>query len=263
MKRKSRAAIRSRPGPNIVRAWFDTVINPILAGLETEQRLLGKRNWTWQFRPGGLESIRPVAVWVRLGVRVDAWPNLEQFLTFHGEIKQQVDRHDAAVHLLTEACAKCHKTLAKSAALAAAYHEALSPESIARLVAKYPLQFKLSAEPGLSANEVIAKCFGGYPESDHLALLAQYVLNATAELPDYFTTAPLWNEHRQGFLRVLQSPETRPAYEAVVRTGEKMMKVNDTLIRKLKETRLKLSLEHDVPYVTAHEKPEATVEWPP
>src|SRR5438552_13695926 len=139
MKRKSRTTIR-RPGPNIVRAWFDTVINPMVAGLETEQRFLSKQNWTWEFRPGGLESIRPIAVWIRLGVRVDAWPNLEQFLTLHEDIKQQVERHDSAVHLLSELCRKCHEALVKSPELAAAYHEALSPESVAQLVAKYPLR---------------------------------------------------------------------------------------------------------------------------
>jgi hypothetical protein len=88
MKRKSRTASRVGPGRNIVRTWFDTVINPILAGLDTEQRLLGKHNWTWQFRPGGLESIRHVVAWVRLGSRADARPNLEQFVSFHSEIKK-------------------------------------------------------------------------------------------------------------------------------------------------------------------------------
>ena len=45
--------------------------------------------------------------------------------------------------------------------------------------------------------------------------------------------------------------------------GEKLIKINSSLIRELKETQLKLSLEHDVPYVTANEKPEVEAEWPP
>lgn len=260
MKRKSRPSIRTGPGPNIVRTWFDTVINPILAGLETEQRLLGQNNWTWQFRPGGLESVRPFVAWIRLGVRVDAWPNLEQFLTFHNEIKHHVHRHDEAVRLLTEACAKCHKALANSSELAAAYHEAVSPESVARLREKHPLR-RGAVEIELSVNSQIAEYFGAYPEGDHLALLAQYVLNGTADLPDYFAIAPLWNEYRGVFLAVLDAAGIRPAYDEVVHKGKELKGINDVLMRELKESRLKLSLEHDVPYVTAQEKSEADVEW--
>jgi len=37
------------PGPRTVRAWFDTVINPLLKGLSDERSHLLKLNWTWQF----------------------------------------------------------------------------------------------------------------------------------------------------------------------------------------------------------------------
>src|SRR5438046_254230 len=47
-------------GPQIVRSWFDTVVNPIIHSLKSEQELLERKNYTWQFRPGQLEAIRPI-----------------------------------------------------------------------------------------------------------------------------------------------------------------------------------------------------------
>jgi hypothetical protein len=64
---------KAKVGPQIVRAWFDTVINPLLSWLGREQELLAAKNWTWRFKPAGLEAIR------HLSAYVDARPNWEQF----------------------------------------------------------------------------------------------------------------------------------------------------------------------------------------
>jgi hypothetical protein len=142
----------------------------MLAGLETEHRFLEKQNWTWQFRPEGLESIRPIAVWIRLGAHADAWSNVEQFLAFHGDINRQVERNDATVHELTAACKKCHVVLVQNPELTAAYCEALSPESVARLTSKYPIRSQGSVQVELSAKSLAEEYFGGYPPTDHVAL---------------------------------------------------------------------------------------------
>jgi hypothetical protein len=43
-----------------VRAWFDTIVNPLIDALETEVRFINAGNFTWRFRPTGFEYIRPV-----------------------------------------------------------------------------------------------------------------------------------------------------------------------------------------------------------
>ncbi len=51
---------KGRVGPNIVRAWFDTVVNPLIRAMTVEQERLERKDWTWRFIPGGLEAIRSV-----------------------------------------------------------------------------------------------------------------------------------------------------------------------------------------------------------
>ena len=66
-------------GPRIVRAWFDTVVNPLIDALESEMRVMQDGNFTWRFRPAGFEYIRPIRQ--HLDPRFLA--NLEQLCTLY------------------------------------------------------------------------------------------------------------------------------------------------------------------------------------
>ena len=85
---------------------FDTVINPLLKGLEKENSLLLRSNWTWQFRTGSLEYIRHAKHYVPAA----AQENLEQFLDFYPNVKAGIDQHDHAVEALVAACSRLHGT---------------------------------------------------------------------------------------------------------------------------------------------------------
>ena len=64
-------------GPNIVRAWFDTVFRFALKGLDSERGFLARKNWTYRFQPPSLEYLGPVREHLP-----GAWDNLEQFVFF-------------------------------------------------------------------------------------------------------------------------------------------------------------------------------------
>ena len=53
-----------KPSPKIVRALFDSVINPLVHALPQEYELLEKRNWTWRFRADSLELIRMIPQYI-------------------------------------------------------------------------------------------------------------------------------------------------------------------------------------------------------
>src|SRR5713101_8242128 len=69
MKAITRSRKKPPYGPNIVRAWFDTVIQPALRGLETEQSFLERKNWTFRFHPLSLEFIGPLREHLPGGLR--------------------------------------------------------------------------------------------------------------------------------------------------------------------------------------------------
>ncbi|HWN98780.1 MAG TPA: hypothetical protein VNS63_05865 [Blastocatellia bacterium] len=218
---------RGKVYPNIVRAWFDTVLNPLLQALDVEQERLDRKDWTWRFIPGGLEEIRVVCA----HLDIDARDNLEQFLELHTAVALFVRAHDKNVTLLSDKCEQLQRRLELSPELFSLYKRVTSREALSDI--------------GANLKEI----FGAYPRDQHLSLLAQYIVNNTGDLPEYHSTARLWNKHRDEFLAILRHRSIILHSAATNRAGAALLNTVVRLFRLLKDTRLNLSLEHDVPYV--------------
>lgn len=216
-------------GRHIVRAWFDTVLNPLLQALSVERECLEKKDWTWRFIPGGLEAIRPV----RAHVDVDARDNLEQFLELNPAAKTLIRVHDLNVTALSDKCGRLQSRLEHSPELLSLYKRVTSPAALSRMGAS------------------LEQLFGAYPPNDHIGLLSQYILNNTGDLPTYYATAPLWNKHKAEFLALLGHRFVKVDAARTAKAGQILLKGVELLFRQLKDLRLELSLGYDVPYVTA------------
>lgn len=120
---------RIEVGPRIVRAWFDTVINPALSYLEREGRLLASRNWTWRFKPGNLEAIREV----HSHINFEARPNLEQFEELYPDVKGIEGKHDKNLSVLRARCGELHKAVRGSPDLAELFRGFITLEALADL----------------------------------------------------------------------------------------------------------------------------------
>ncbi len=220
---------RSQIGPNIVRAWFDSVMNPLLRALNSERELLREHHWTWRFQPPGLEMIRPVRAYLEPGAR----ENLQHFTILNPPAKGAIDEHDKKVAALLARCEKFHRALVAHPDLGNLYRKTTSTDSLAAL--------------GLSD---VSDVFGEYPEKDHLDLLAQYIVNNTQELPPYYTVSRLWNRYRDEFLAIRNRAAVGGHYHATDNLGAALLRQSEQLIRFLETRRLQLSLEHDQPYVS-------------
>ena len=214
-------------GPNIVRAWFDSVINPLLRSLETERELLQKGNWTWRFRPAGLESIRSSRVYIQ----PEARENLKQFAALNPEAGKAIDLHDARVLPLAEQCRQFHEAVRAEQSLLELYRRTTSPESLSELNVRD-----------------MRYLFGAYPEADHLDVLAEYIVNNTGELPPSYGPAPLWNKHKTEFLKLRDHRAIHGHYQSTAAAGEALLKCVNRLVGFLEEKRLQLSLDYDQPY---------------
>lgn len=215
-------------GPHIVRAWFDTVINPLLRGLDSERALLTKEKWTWRFEQGALLSFVPV----RSFIAFEALDNLEQFLQMaqDANLCRLVDRHDQQVHLLTAACSRFHDALRDS-------------EPLREIYQRIAVQNAVPLRPGQTFDSL----FGAYPPSRHLDVLAEDIVNGSGQQPAYFATAPLWNHYRDELLRLRETPEICPHWEEAQRCGQALNGTVEKLIDSLKSIRQELSLEYDLP----------------
>jgi hypothetical protein len=214
-------------GPNIVRAWFDTVINPLLDGLQTERDLLAAEAWTWRYRPPRLLSAVPV----REHLVREARDNLEQFLAFQPQCRPLVQRHDQHAEGLLRQCQALHKALTSHPAMHILYRQAV-------------------AELSLASSSELASVFGTDSPEEHLDVLAEYIVNSVEELPpSFYNTAPLWNRHRDEFLQLREARDLRPHWVATRTEGHALAQAAEELDRALRGVRDNLSLEYDVPFV--------------
>ena len=220
----------ARVGERIVRAWFDTVINPLLQKLNWEQSRLQAKNWTWRFQFKHLESIQPI----RALLPYELQDNLDQFLNFYPVIRESIGFHDDQRMKLLVACQNLQHHLQESEDLRRLYEGFTSENSLQEL--------------GTRLEDI----FGAYKKrEEHISVLAEHIVNNTGELPSYYTTASFWNKHRQDFLSLLDTGPINTHNRLAVRAGEQLLKLSNRLTQLLRKTRERLSIEYDMPYVTS------------
>jgi len=243
------------PGPQIVRAWFDTVIHPLLKHLTRERQALIHLNWTWQFRPGSLEAIRPVRHYVPLS----AHENFIQFVAFYPMVKKDAEEHDRLTEGLTAACSRLQSVLVNQSSLQTLYQELTSTESLRSVSGQ--LSMRGVDVQTASAERLLGEYFGGYPPSDNLAVLAQFIVNNTGDLPSHFTIAPFWNRFRERFVATLQSAAVRRQYTETTGIGARLRENSQMLSQRLEMVRNDLSLAHDVPPVDPSSVPRTDLPY--
>jgi hypothetical protein len=221
--------VEKRVGEKIVAAWFETVINPALRSLALERERLRKKSWTWQFMPGRLELIRCVSQMIPAVYE----PNLEQFKKYHPAISENITFHDDEAAQLFVACKNLERAILKSGALGKVFARVTTDEALSEL------------------DKSLGDMFVGAEEAERLGWIAQEIINGTGEIPSYILHAPLWNRHRDEFMRVLEHPQVSEAKALTDRAGEKLLQTVDRLIELLTDTRDRLSFEYDVPLVPA------------
>jgi hypothetical protein len=225
---KRRADRKKKPyGPNIVRAWFDTVFHFALRGLESERDFLARRNWTFRFHNRALEYIGPFAEHLPAQAR----ENLEQFLSFFSEVGDLIGEHDRRERRLRQDCD--------------AYFEAILESPQFRQVFQ-----SVAGEAPRTLGRDFSSYFGAYSsEADFVGSLAEHLVNNVMTLPNHYSAADLWNHYGDRFREVVSTSELAAFAEATTQSGQALLDAVNDLTASFKSTRSALSLEFDVPYV--------------
>jgi hypothetical protein len=211
--------------PNIIRAWFDTVLNPVLYRLNIEASVLNSGNLTWRFRSKGLVSLVPVRSYLMDAVQ----DNLDQFLSLHPECVDPIQEHDKGLQLLVESCRELESRLINSKEMQALFQRLTTPEAL--------------------GGRDVAEIFGAINPDDWLKVVAEYMINSVDNLPDYYSTAAFWNEHGHEFLKFRYSSEIATAWGTTYNLASQFLHNVKGLIDLLKKVRNDLSLSAGVPIV--------------
>ena len=210
--------------PNIIRAWFDTVLNPLIRALTTEADVLARGNLTWKTEVQRFASLVPV----REHLMEEVYPNLDQMLSLHPEFNAPIAEHDRRLPPLAEACRRLQESLTESRALG---------KVLDRVILERP--------PDTSVGQFL----GGFDPEDHLKVITDCVVNSAGKLPGYYETARIWNKHRDEFVAVLKTVEISPLWHATTEASVAFDEAVRDLMDKLKAFRNEVSLSTGVPIV--------------
>ena len=216
-------------GPVTVREWFDSILNPLIDALESEMIWIRMRNFTWRFRPGAFEFILPIPRHIDYRYK----PNLEHVRAEYPDIDSAFTNHDSLANALQGEATRLQGLIAADADFRRLFERAISSDSLAAL--------------GLSS---ATQVFGAYQEQDRIHLLAQYVINNSDELAEHYSTAKLWNAHRQELLSIRTLPGVQGPYQELLSLADELLFADEAILVQLKELRHRLSRDHDVPFVS-------------
>jgi hypothetical protein len=218
---------RKKPtyGPNIVRAWFDTVFHYAVRGLEEERSFLERRDWTYRFHLDALEYLAPLAEHLPGSAR----ENLEQLLSFFPDIGVLIGDHDRQTARLARACVELHAAILASPRFEAVFDS-------------------VEAEAPATLGGELGSHFGGLSTREQFrGLLADYLVNNIRENPGFYSTARLWKRFHERFFAVLDEPGLASHRQTADERGQALLEAVIRLTGALKETRSDLSLKFDVP----------------
>jgi hypothetical protein len=213
-------------GPKIVRAWFESAINPLLIGLESEAALLRNSTCTWRAHSREMLAIIPVRSHIPYGIGA----NLDQFLSFHENVAALCKAHDLSVAELAEACGRMYDSLLANLSFKNAIETACQSDRV-----NFP--------PGQTR-----AIFTETPELNKVVgWIAEYVVNSSGPLGSQYVAASIWNAFREEFLAYREKLPIRAIWTDVERIRRELLETVDQLLSSLRNTRNSLSLQFDVP----------------
>jgi hypothetical protein len=232
------------PGPTVARAWFDTVINPLLSKLAGECMYLERGKWTWVRYGDSLVELSRIKSFADENLAL----NLEQIIESHSQLKTLIAKHDEEVVMFHSQVETLFCEIRESAELRRIYSEITSFQALILLKAGgfQSLSYCNTEE------EILNRLFGhSANEAEGLTWLAQEIVNESGKLPDHIGHAPIWNSNRERLLTLLNQESFKIPIQDVRGARNILMQTINELWEELKKFRKELAMKFQIPFVSS------------
>lgn len=220
------------PGKDVVEAWRDDAINPLIGTLEQSEKCLRNERWTWNHYYESFGQLDAIGKQEQLSA------NAEDFIGRHSEVGDLLNRYDAALIDLNNAGKLLFEDLAKGSSIRQVFAWTTSEESLGRLKADNPIRIK-----GTIPAEIYAELFGmDRNEQDRFDFFAEWAINGATPA----NTDPMlvfWGAFGERFRNAAIYSDY---HRNVERARESLLEIGQGLLTKLKEMRKELSERHNV-----------------
>jgi len=223
------------PGKEIVEAWRDDAINPLISVLEEEQKTLQDKRWTWN------RSYREFSGLSKLTDSSQFSANKEDFIDRHRNIVELLRQHDDTAKQVNEAGCELFEQLSTTPFIRDMFRKLTAEKELQTLIAENPNRFRSDVP-----KEVFAELFPAHEnEQERLDTFAEWSINgfSPANAPAFVT---FWNAAKYSFYSLVQYPPLSEYRKVVEEARRKLLETNQRLIDELKSIRRDLSEKHNI-----------------
>lgn len=220
------------PGKDIVEAWRDDAINPLISTLKSEKDFLTNEQWGWR---------RQYQVFSGFTLLLDERTlsaNKEDFISRYSDVGRLLQEHDLALVAVNEKGKKLYESFAKSPLIREVFARSTCDDSLLNLKNENKTWFQ-----GSTSTQVFAELFGtNWDEQERLECFAEWAINSRAET----NIAPMiafWQTHGHRFRQCVVYSDF---YPGVILARETLSRTIDSLLQLLKNIRRELSEGHNV-----------------
>jgi len=220
---------QTKIGPNTVRAWFKTVINPLIEALENQESYLKSYNWSWDGY-GRRLALQPI---VR-SISRKFLPNFNHLVSFYPTLQTLSDRHGEALEFLHTKCEILFDALIQ-------HPELIQKVQRIRTIASQNDIYDRRKERLYS--------FLRRSEEDIIQITADNIINHIQSHYGMRVDYEFWEEYRNDFLPILNDTRITPLEKQTNEAGASLQALGTKLLNELESIRKNLSEGHDVPFV--------------
>lgn len=231
------------PSRDVVCAWRDTVINPLLYRLSNQRDYLEKGKWKWDKYNGGLQGLSYISN------QIYNSGNEEEFLELYPYIQSSMKDYDNDVAALYAHSHELFESIKSNSYVLDVYLKAISPESLLELRTMFQTQSQHQA----TDEAVVQELFGhATSRENHLETLAECIISDRGQMPhgSGIMIAPLWNTYREKLCIALNYPPLSTYKQRADKAREGLILKTNGLIDVVKKTRTELARQYGVPVDT-------------
>ena len=212
--------------PKIIRVWFDTILNPMIEGLEIEIDYLNKSNLTWRGFNNSFQELKPLFNFCNYRYHA----NLDQSDRYYPIILETIEKHDNKLALLEESCLNLFSVLKNSQILKDLYNEKVK-------------------EILKNNSEITDSRINDFKDENNYRYIAEYIINNRDNLDSGYTLSPIWNSFKDIFKNLLNDDTFKSLFQNQQTALTQFKEAVNKSLSDLKELRNKLSIQYGEPIV--------------
>ncbi len=216
--------------PNLIRAWFDTVLNPMIEGLRAELFCLEKKNLTWRSFTSSFELLKPLYTMVYYKYN----DNLEQCIVYIDGLLETINNHDNSLKSLNDSANSMYLALLNSPLLLNTFKNKLDKYLKSNPDTDNQLQMDLQSD-------------------NTLRFITEYIINNREKLDRAYILSPFWNENSKDFLNILTNRKLSSKTNSLKKAIEEFEVVVDRTLDIIMKKRDHFSILYGVPLVQSME----------